>query len=618
MKASQITITRWLTARYLFALGLIAGLAATNYWLLHVEMRLNETSVELLTVSGRQRTLLQSTALLSQAIVNARNSEEREPLLASLHRSTDALERAHHRLVDFAPIRDGGPPREIRRIYESSPWLLDTEIRNYLTQLREFAKSNEDDFNLFNPHYWYIRDVALKGDVMQGLEEVVKVYQSFNQSRAEQLRRLAMFSILSTIGVLILTGFFVFRPMIRRVRSDMRALNRLNETLEVRVAERTAEAEQRANDLLASEALYHSLVESLPLGVVRENLDGRLTFANIPFLQMTGLASEDIVGTSAQALFERIFKEGKEQKEQQIRLGGNLFSRLRHVKSSSGDGRIFEMVESPVLNASMQAIGSQTLIWDITDRRAAEERMLRAERLAAIGEMTAGVAHESRNALQQINACAKMLEWETDPDSERSGLIADIQKAHDRLHRLFEDLRGYVSPIRPEHRLVTLGQILLEAWNSIITIHDYRVCHFYCDDDPNQTECWADPFQFEQVFRNIFENAVLVSSDPLKITVKWTKESLAGKPALGVTIIDNGPGLTPEVQKKIFDPFFTTRTEGTGLGMAIVRRIVDAHKGQIFAEPATKPNGTKIRIIIPKGDTCNDRWLSLSQMTNRE
>lgn len=603
MPAQIQKLTRWLTIRYLFAIGLVAVLSITNFWLLRAEMRANEASVELLTVSGRQRTLLQSTALLAQALVSVYVPEERIPLRRELIEATESLERAHYRLVEFDPSGTGDTPAAVKEIYDSTPWLLDTEIRNYLTQLRELAKGDDTELSFLNPHYRYVREVTLRGEVMRALEEVVREYQSLNESLAARLRSMVWFSMSSTLVVLALAGLFVFQPMVRQVGRDVLALNNLNSTLEARVAERTRVAETKAKELAQSEARYHSLVETLPMGVARLDDQERYIYVNRPFCDIVGQASKDILGNT----YEKVFREYRPERGNltQLSVGnpGQLVRRLARSEDSFGSPRILELINSPVEGDKGSQAGLQTIVWDITQRQAAEERALHAERLAAIGEMIAGVAHESRNALQQINACAKLLEWEIDANETTNGLVADIQKAHDRLHRLFENLRGYASPIRVECRPVLLADVFQEAWKAILHEVNNREVSLFVSGDTHQTQCMADPYQWEQVFRNILENAMAACADPVEIRVQWSEKMHLRLPVLCVAISDNGPGLADEAKQRIFEPFYTTRTRGTGLGMAIVQRIVQAHGGEIEASSLADVSGTHIYISLPRGAT---------------
>lgn len=589
-----------LTLRYLFALGLVALLSVANYRLLRAEIRANESTVEILTLSGSQRALLQGTALLAQALVSADTPDERNRLLDELSQSIDQLERVHFGLIEFDLTGTGEPLPEVEKIYDASPWLLDTEIRNYLAQLRGLAGSDSEQLNFINSHYRYIRRVAIEGQVIDGLEAVVEAYKAESSRRARLLRQQAISSLVSTLLVLGLSGVVVFRPMVNRVRQDMAALKNINETLEERVAQRTAEAEERARDLATSEALYQSLVETLPMGVARKDLQGRYTYVNRLFTKLMRKTREEILNATAAEVFSEEYANQTAEEDEHVMATGRTVQGVREMPDLLGRTRILEIIKSPVRDSVGSIIGTQTVMSDITQRRASEERMLQAERLAAIGEMVTGVAHESRNALQQINACAKMLEWEQSSSEDAHELIADIQKAHVRLHRLFENLRGYAAPMRMEARPTPVLDIFHEAWKSTASQRQGRTVFLDHQGDHQATRCHVDPFQLEQVFRNILENALAACTDPTRITVNWSSIIVNGIRMLKVTISDNGPGLNEEVKEKILEPFFTTRTKGTGLGMAIAKRIVEAHQGRITVDDAVG-GGTEITLIIPRG-----------------
>src|SRR5262249_46542838 len=112
-------------------------------------------------------------------------------------------------------------------------------------------------------------------------------------------------------------------------------------------------------------------------------------------------------------------------------------------------------------------------------------------------------------------------------------------------------------------------------------------------------DCAVDQFRLEQVFRNILDNALAACRDPVRIELRATVAELHGRPALLVAVRDNGPGLSAEQQRRIFGPLFTTQTKGTRLGMAIAKRIVEAHGGQIAARSAPD-SGAEIAITLPR------------------
>lgn len=231
--------------------------------------------------------------------------------------------------------------------------------------------------------------------------------------------------------------------------------------------------------------------------------------------------------------------------------------------------------------------------------REAQQRALQAERLAAIGQTIAGLAHESRNALQRIQSSLELLNLELQDQPKALEYVDNIQKAQEHLHRLYDQLRRYAAPVVLNCESCHLGDILQESWFHLHALRKGRVVHFREEADQLDLHCQADWFAVGQVFRNILENSLNACTDPVEIEAAWSETELAGRPALRVALRDNGPGLTPEQKKKIFEPFYTTKSHGTGLGMAIAKNVVEAHKGQI-AIGAGNGRGTEIVITIPR------------------
>ena len=223
---------------------------------------------------------------------------------------------------------------------------------------------------------------------------------------------------------------------------------------------------------------------------------------------------------------------------------------------------------------------------DITDLKEAQAKALQAERLAAIGQMVAGLAHESRNALQRSQACLEMLALRLDDRPEGLDLIARVQRAQDDLHRLYEEVRDYAAPIWARGRARRdLAAVWREAWADLAAAAGGGEAALAEARRAADAECVADPFRLRQVFRNIFENALAACPAPVRMRhgPLRHRRPWAGRPVLRVAVRDNGPGLDRRAAAGIFEPFYTTKTKGTGLGMAIAQRIVEAHGGRIAA-----------------------------------
>lgn len=243
------------------------------------------------------------------------------------------------------------------------------------------------------------------------------------------------------------------------------------------------------------------------------------------------------------------------------------------------------------------------LVYDVTELKEAEERYLRSERLAAIGQMITGLAHESRNALQRIQACTEMLEFELDDDPSSMELLHRSQQAQQELRRLFDEVRDYARPMKLDLCQVELPKVWREAWDLLQSQRAGRKAVLVEHVQAENANVYADRYRLVQFFRNVFENALAASGDPCEVRVDLREIVWDGRKALECLVTDNGPGLTPEVQRRIFEPFFTTKTKGTGLGMAIAERLVDAHGGKLTASNG-QAGGAQFCLLLPMETLC--------------
>jgi signal transduction histidine kinase len=265
------------------------------------------------------------------------------------------------------------------------------------------------------------------------------------------------------------------------------------------------------------------------------------------------------------------------------------------------DGTQFwaSVVLTAMRNMNGDLVGFAEIIRDLTERRRAQEQAMQNERLAAIGEMVTGLAHESRNALQQIQACVEMLtrRLKTAPEI---GLVTEIQKAHDRLFRLLEEVRGYAKPIKLERLPVDISKVWRQAWQQLAAQRNGSLAILEENVGDCSVNCLVDAFSIEQLFRNLFENSLAAANGALKVQVSCQPSHLDGQSAVRIRVADNGSGLTAEQKRRIFEPFYTTKSRGTGLGMAIAKRVVEAHGGRISVGELSGP-GTAIDVTLPRG-----------------
>lgn len=403
-------------------------------------------------------------------------------------------------------------------------------------------------------------------------------------------------------AVIVVTGYSDLHGVIAALRqgaSDY-ILKPLNPDLLRTSLARIAERRQLAIAKERSEATFRHLVEAAECMIVILRPDRRIVYFSRFAEQLTGYTAAEVHG--------RDYLEWLVPEAERPRVAAE-FGRAISGHPTRG-------FENPVVCRDGSHRG---MLWnarylqdyedgpailevghDITFLMQAQERALQSERLAAIGEMVTGLAHESRNALQRSQACLEMLGLAVSDRPEALDLINRIQKAQDHLHMLYEDVRGYAAPIQLARVSCDLRQVWREAWNHLEPARAEKHAELLEATDGVDVSCLGDPFRLEQVFRNILDNALAAGSPPIQIEVRADEDQLQGQPAIRVAIRDDGPGIAPDRRSRVFDPFFTTKARGTGLGMPIARRIVEAHGGRISIGNGDEPGATFL-ITLPRG-----------------
>jgi PAS domain S-box-containing protein len=363
---------------------------------------------------------------------------------------------------------------------------------------------------------------------------------------------------------------------------------------------RIAEHRQLALARQRSEANFRHLVEAAAVVIVILRADHSIRYFS-PFAEeLTGYAAREVLGKNYSELFVR---EGERQavaeEIQRVLSGVPARGYENTIRCRDGTQR-WLIWNARRLDDYDGEPGVLAVGHDITARKRAEERALQSERLAAIGQMVTGLAHESRNALQRSKACLEMLALELEGQPEALDLVARVSKAQDHLHHLYEEVRAYAAPIKLHRKVADAVSIARETWGSLALMREGQPFEFVEEIATPNTRLEVDEFAIGQVFRNILENAIVACPNPGRIVLRCADTHLDNAPALALHFRDNGPGLNTEQRQKIFDPFYTTKTKGTGLGMAIAKRIVDAHGGRIAVGEGPGP-GAEIIVVLPRG-----------------
>jgi signal transduction histidine kinase len=244
------------------------------------------------------------------------------------------------------------------------------------------------------------------------------------------------------------------------------------------------------------------------------------------------------------------------------------------------------------------------------DVAALQRELIRNERLAAVGELAGGVAHEIRNPLAGIGGALAMLAREVPADDDTQEVMSEIQQQIHRMERLVQELLAYARPgvLHPEW--IDLHSILKQAIASVSQRRTGPEVGLVLELDPKGPEVYADARDLENAFENLVLNAFQAISEEGTIEVR-TRYS--GEDVL-ISIHDDGSGMDAAVRDKIFEPFFTTKARGTGLGLPLVRRAVENYGGEIHVNSAPGEGTTFVFSIPTKADSAatTSGWATLS------
>ena len=271
-------------------------------------------------------------------------------------------------------------------------------------------------------------------------------------------------------------------------------------------------------------------------------------------------------------------------------------------------GRVIGYTLSQVKDDTGTAIGAAIFFKDLTRIEQLEERERLRDRLASLGEMAAGIAHELKNPLAGIEVMAGLLRRQVPASADAQSLLADIISEAKLANAILVEMLEFVRPIRLQVERTDLTDVVRQAVSMADTKAPRGAVTVDVAIAPGTPMVDGDQQQLVQVFTNLLVNALEALEGKGQITIAARTGAIGEGPAIGgteppgptvvVDVADTGPGVPPDLTDKIFDPFFTTKVQGSGLGLAIVRKIVDAHDGRIDLDSSPQ-RGTRFRVTLP-------------------
>lgn len=381
---------------------------------------------------------------------------------------------------------------------------------------------------------------------------------------------------------------------------------------------RTGQAlDQQTEDFNRLRNLHERTVESIMSGLLTTDRNGRITYFNPEAEQITGMKGSEAVGRFVDSVIpgaEKLILEPRGRSEESRR------TRME-FQDRAGSERHLGLAGSILWDEDGSQAGHVLIFQDVTEVVAMERQLRQSERLAAVGEMSANMAHEIRNPLAAISGSVQVLRAGLSADEaepERDRLMQIVVRETDRLSDLIQDFLHYARPRPPNCQPVQLDALTEDVASLIRSSLPENVSldlHLTPD-----SFVLADPGQTEQVLWNLCLNAVQAMPEGgelrLEVDVTPAEPAQAGNSArrkgsqegsgesgrepawVQLVVIDNGVGIPFEIQENIFEPFFTTKKEGSGLGLSTVHRFVESHGGRLQVS-SEEGRGTSFRIFLP-------------------
>jgi two-component system sensor histidine kinase PilS (NtrC family) len=350
--------------------------------------------------------------------------------------------------------------------------------------------------------------------------------------------------------------------------------------------------------------LYKTIFDNISTGIITANDSGIITSANAAAQAITGYTLNDLLGNQLNRYFPSLELHNKSIRQSmdfvkkdgtETRIGYSITSLPKPDHEGSPEDNLPKYEEERTL----------VTLQDISEIEKMERKLRQGEKMAAIGMMSAGIAHDFRNPLTAISGSAQVLANEfrannSEDKSENLALTGIIMRESNRLISTISDFLELARPDIASRQWFSLTNCISEVLQVCRANPEWpSSSRIDIDIDPRM-DIWADEKQFFTVMNHLIQNGMAFCPEGHEVIHIQAKELTLeeDKEVLVVSVEDNGPGIEEELQEKIFEPFYTNRANGTGLGLAIVRQIIEGHRGTIEVSSSSL-GGAKFTIVLP-------------------
>ncbi len=379
----------------------------------------------------------------------------------------------------------------------------------------------------------------------------------------------------------------------------MVAVALLGSALAQRMRSQGQELAERRGAVARLKALNENIIESINSGLITTDLSGHVNFLNRGGTEIIGYTQEDAADCEIEGFFR--LGEGFLHEIRRRLLAERRFRFERYVETKAGRKIFMGIAVSNLYDKTGHPLGYIFIFQDLTEIHALEQEVRLKERMAALGEMAAGMAHELRNPLAAISGSVQYLKGDLKPQGEVLDLMDIILRESQRLDQAIRDFLTFTRPGEFTPEAVDLVPLIEDNVKLLRNSADFDPRHRIVTDfaEP-EMRCDLDPNRMKQVFWNLATNALKAMPDggTLRVGARW----LVSPPVVELDFADDGVGMDEQQEKLYFQPFSSSFHEGTGLGAAIVYRLVQEHQGRIQIE--SRPGaGTTIKLQLPRYQT---------------
>lgn len=278
----------------------------------------------------------------------------------------------------------------------------------------------------------------------------------------------------------------------------------------------------------------------------------------------------------------------------------------------TGEEKVLGLSGSPVYDHNSRMVGGILLLADLTEVRRLQNEIAFKEKMAAVGEMSAGLAHELRNAMMAIVGYGKFLTKISDGESQTSQIAEAIRTEADNCETMLKRFLTFARPVAFTPETVDLKEILKQVIHKLKDLAEKKAVSLTAEIPDMRREFTSDRVALDQIFTNLIKNAV--EAAPENGVVELMMNMRARQGVIEIIITDNGPGIDENQSHKIFSPFFTTKEQGTGLGLSIVKKLVNGLGGTVDIDNSV--NGKTAFIVSLKADYLEETANSATNATS--